>query len=165
MTGSEPGPVRHQHHHASADLADDVEFEREVLGESIAHDYSTSEHGIVPLDRRRPLWHFAALWTTFYAGFSYLFVGFEIHDGGHSLWGAIGITLLGGGDPLRGLRHLCRVPRLRTGQTHALLTRSVFGVVGSWIVSASSSSARSVGRAGAGRRGACATPRLPIGST
>jgi purine-cytosine permease-like protein len=135
MTGSEPGPRRHGHRDPSAELADDVEFEREVLGESIAHDYSTSENGIVPLNRRRPLWHFAALWTTFYAGFSYLFVGFEIHDGGHSLWGAIGITLLGAAIYGAYAIFACYLGS-RTGQTHALLTRSVFGVVGSWIVSA-----------------------------
>src|ERR1700730_2663471 len=99
MSGSDDGRTRHRPTqelaHDAAELAEDLELEREVLGESIAHDYSTSEHGIVPMSRRRPLWHFAALWTTFYAGFSYLFVGFEIHDGGHSLWSTLLITLLG----------------------------------------------------------------------
>ena len=52
---------------------------------SIKHDYSTADTGIVPLDQRRPMWHFIGLWTTFVAGFSYMFLGFEIHDGGHSL--------------------------------------------------------------------------------
>ena len=31
------------------------------------------------------MWHFAGLWTTFAAGFSFLFLGFELYDGGHSL--------------------------------------------------------------------------------
>src|ERR1700722_12144807 len=40
------------------------------LEESVAHDFSTSEDGIVPLSHRRPLWHFAGLWLTFQSGFS-----------------------------------------------------------------------------------------------
>lgn len=40
------------------DLEHDLEFERAGLDESIKHDYSTSDTGIVPLDRRRPMWHF-----------------------------------------------------------------------------------------------------------
>jgi hypothetical protein len=36
------------------DIERDLEFERAVLDESIKHDYSTSEVGVVPLDRRRP---------------------------------------------------------------------------------------------------------------
>src|SRR5213594_5260054 len=92
------------HHHPREEVAHDVgefredlAFERETLDESIAHDYSTSDTGIVPLDRRRPMWHFMGLWTTFVAGFSYMFLGFEIHDGGHSLASTIGITMLGYG--------------------------------------------------------------------
>jgi hypothetical protein len=66
--------------HDVTELKQDFEFERTVLDESIRHDYSTSDTGIVPLSRRRPLWHFAGLWTTFAAGFSFLFLGFELHD-------------------------------------------------------------------------------------
>src|SRR5204863_298742 len=75
----------------------DPEFERQELERSIRHDYSTSETGIVPLDRRRPIWHFAGLWTTFVAGFSYMVLGFEIHDGGYSLAATAGIAALGYG--------------------------------------------------------------------
>jgi purine-cytosine permease-like protein len=117
------------------DLRADLDYERRALDASIRHDYSTSETGIVPLDRRRPMWHFMGLWTTFVAGFSYMFLGFEIHDGGHSLAATVGITALG--------YALYVVYAMvgsylgsRTGQTHALLTRSVFGVGGSWLVSA-----------------------------
>jgi purine-cytosine permease-like protein len=107
---------------------------REVLDESIRHDYSTSERGVVPLDRRRPLWHFAGLWTTFAAGFSFLFLGFELHDG-HSLASAAGISTLGF---VLYVAYAMFGAYLgsRTGQTHTLLTRSVFGVAGSWVVSA-----------------------------
>src|SRR6266516_5337762 len=72
----------------------DVAFERQELDASIKHDYSTSDIGIVPLNRRRPMWHFMGLWTTFVAGFSYMFLGFEIHDGGHSLASTLGSTML-----------------------------------------------------------------------
>src|SRR5579864_2299153 len=113
----------------------DLAFERATLDESISHDYSTSDTGIVPLDRRRPMWHFMGLWTTFVAGFSYMFLGFEIHDGGHSLASTIAITLIGYG---MYVAYAITGSYLgsRTGQTHALLTRSIFGRWGSWIVSA-----------------------------
>src|SRR5436853_7755676 len=89
-----------QHHreeiaHDVDEFRRDLEYERATLDASVKHDYSTSDTGIVPLDRRRPMWHFMGLWTTFVAGFSYMFLGFELHDGGHSLGSTIGITLLG----------------------------------------------------------------------
>ena len=37
------------------DIERDLERERQVLDESIRHDYSSSETGIVPLSRRRPI--------------------------------------------------------------------------------------------------------------
>src|SRR5437868_633025 len=77
--------------HDLPEIREDLAFERETLDASIRHDYSTSDTGIVPLGRRRPMWHFMGLWTTFVAGFSYMFLGFEIHDGGHSLASTVGI--------------------------------------------------------------------------
>jgi len=91
---TEPRP-RHEIATDVDDLRADLEFEREELEGSIRHDYSTSETGIVPLDRRRPMWHFAGLWTTFVAGFSYMVLGFEIHDGGYSLAATAGIAFKG----------------------------------------------------------------------
>src|SRR5919201_1462133 len=120
--------------HDLPEIREDLTFEREVLDESIRHDYSTSGTGIVPLDRRRPMWHFMGLWTTFVAGFSYMFLGFEIHDGGHSLASTVGITLLGYGLYVA-YALVGSYLGSRTGQTHALLTRSVFGSAGSVIVS------------------------------
>src|SRR5438094_9867410 len=115
-------------------LEKDLAFERATLDESVRHDYSTADTGIVPLDRRRPMWHFAGLWTTFVAGFSYMFLGFEIHDGGHSLASTVGITLLGYGLYVA-YALVGSYLGSRTGQTHALLTRSVFGSAGSVLVS------------------------------
>src|SRR5712691_8569012 len=121
--------------HHRGEIAHDVAFERQELEASIRHDYSTSDTGIVPLDRRRPIWHFAGLWTTFVAGFSYMFLGFEIHDGGHSLAATVGITIFGYALYVA-YAMIGSYLGSRTGQTHALLTRSIFGVGGSWIVSA-----------------------------
>src|SRR5919201_1390466 len=128
-----------EHHHDEIahdieELRRDVEFERQELGSSIKHDYSTSDTGIVPLDRRRPMWHFMGLWTTFVAGFSYMFLGFEIYAG-NSLARTIGIPALGYGLYIA-YAMVGSSLGARTGQTHSLLTRSIFGLVGSWIVSA-----------------------------
>src|ERR671937_2287950 len=111
--------------HEVEELREDLAYEREHLDESIRHDYSTSDTGVVPLDRRRPMWHFAGLWTTFVAGFPYMFLGFEIHDGGHSLGSTVGITLFGYGLYVA-YALVGSYLGSRTGQTHALLTRSIF---------------------------------------
>jgi purine-cytosine permease-like protein len=133
-TGPE-GPHLDEIAHDVEDLREDLAFERQTLDESVRHDYSTSDTGIVPLDRRRPMWHFMGLWTTFVAGFSYMFLGFELHDGGHSLAKTVGITLLGYGLYVA-YAMFGSYLGARTGQTHALLTRSIFGFAGSWVVSA-----------------------------
>ena len=132
---TEQGPHHHDLHEVEDELRHDLAFERATLDESIRHDYSTADNGIVPLDKRRPMWHFMGLWTTFVAGFSYMFLGFEIHDGGHSLATTIAITLIGYG-LYAAYAMTGSYLGSRTGQTHALLTRSIFGRWGSWIVSA-----------------------------
>jgi purine-cytosine permease-like protein len=115
-------------------VAADLQSEGAGLQESIRHDYSTSETGIVPLNRRRPLWHFAGLWTTFAAGFSYLFVGGTAHDAGFTLAELIGAGLLAIVIYVA-YAMLAAYLGSRTGQTHSLLTRSIFGKTGSWLVS------------------------------
>jgi purine-cytosine permease-like protein len=107
--------------------------ERE-LEESIKHDYSTSEAGIVPLDRRRPLWHFAGLWLTFQSGFSYLFAGFLLHNAGYTLAQSFGILLLASA-VYTVYGTFAAYLGSRTGQTHALLSRSIFGRTGSLLIS------------------------------
>jgi purine-cytosine permease-like protein len=136
-TGSGGDPhqfLRGEFAHDLAELKEDLAFERETLGESISHDYSTSETGVVPLDRRRPIWHFAGLWTSFAAGFSFLFVGTELYAGGHDLAATALITCIGIVIYVA-YAMLAAYLGSRTGQTHALLTRSIFGVSGSWLVS------------------------------
>src|ERR671933_2458328 len=133
-TGPEGPHPRQEIAHGGDDLRDDLAFERASLDESVKHDYSTSDTGIVPLDRRRPMWHFAGLWTTFVAGFSYMVLGFEIHDGGYGLAATVGIAALGYALYVA-YALLGSYLGSRTGQTHALLTRSIFGSAGSVIVS------------------------------
>src|SRR5215469_2059882 len=116
------------------DIERDLAEEARDLSDSIKHDYSTSTHGIVPLTRRRPLWHFAALWLTFSSGFSYLFLGFVIHDGGNSLLSTVWIVLLGCAFYFVYVMAAAYLGS-RTGQTHTLLTRSIFGITGSGLVS------------------------------
>ncbi|MGH3623122.1 MAG: cytosine permease [Sciscionella sp.] len=100
----------------------------------LAHDYSTSDAGAVPVDRRRPWHHFAALWITFSAGFTYLFLGFQYHDSGYSLGKAVGAGAIGAVAYL-GYALPAAYLGSTTGQTHSLLTRSVLGRFGSALVS------------------------------
>jgi purine-cytosine permease-like protein len=113
------------------DLREDLAFERRELEASIEHDYSTS---IVPLEHRRPMWHFMGLWITFVAGFSYMALGFEIYDGGYSLAKTVGVTIIGYVIYVA-YANVGSYLGSRTGQTHSLLTRSIFGRLGSGIVS------------------------------
>ncbi len=110
------------------------ELSRAELAKGVLHDYSTSTAGTVPLDERRSRYHFLALWTTLAAGFTFLFLGFQFHDAGYSLAKSIGAGALGG---LAYVIYALPAAYLgsTTGQTHALLTRSIFGKVGSALVS------------------------------
>src|SRR5215475_972453 len=110
------------------------EFSRQELTKELEHDYSTSRTGAVPLNERRSRYHFEALWITFAAGFTYLFLGFQFHDYGYSLWRAVGAGALGAAAYLAYALPAAYLGS-RTGQTHALLTRSIFGKVGSALVS------------------------------
>jgi purine-cytosine permease-like protein len=111
-----------------------AEFSREELEKELEHDYSSATTGVVPLSERRSLYHFIALWTTFAAGFTYLFLGFQYHDSGYGLGKAVAAGALGA---LCYLAYALPASYLgsRSGQTHSLLTRSIFGMVGSVVVS------------------------------
>jgi purine-cytosine permease-like protein len=106
------------------------------LQAEIAHDYSSSDNGIVPLSVRRGTWtHHVPLWLTLYAGFAYMSLGSELYTFGYSLGQVILIALAAG---LCYLLYAIPAAYLgaRTGQTHALMSRSVFGKSGSLVVSA-----------------------------
>ena len=110
------------------------EFTRERLEKEFAHDYSTSGTGIVPRGERRSLYHFIALWITLAAGFTYLFLGFQFYAAGYSLAKTVGVGLLAAACYLAYALPASYLGS-KTGQTMALLTRSIFGRVGSGIVS------------------------------
>lgn len=101
----------------------------------IQHDYSSSREGIVPTAVRRGTWtHHVPLWLTLYAGFAYMSLGSELYSFGYSFSQVEVICLIAG------LAYfLYAVPAAylgaKRGQTHALMSRSIFGRVGSVIVS------------------------------
>jgi purine-cytosine permease-like protein len=103
--------------------------------DAIAHDFSTSVAGIVPQAERRRRWHFTAFWTTLAANFSFLFLGSALYDGGFDFIATVGITVLGCSLYIAYALFASYLGS-RSGQTHGLLTRSIFGGVGSWVVSA-----------------------------
>ncbi|MCU1682833.1 MAG: hypothetical protein JWQ81_3572 [Amycolatopsis sp.] len=104
-----------------------------ALERGTEHDYSTSRTGVVPLAERRSRYHFLSLWITLAAGFTYLFLGFQYHDAGYSLVKAVGAGAIGA---IAYLIYALPAAYLgsTTGQTHALLTRSILGRVGSALV-------------------------------
>lgn len=110
------------------------ELSRAGIARSVAHDYSSSSAGAVPLTERRSQYHFVALWITLAAGFTFLFLGFQYHDYGYSLGRAVAAGAVGG---LAYILYAVPAAYLgsTTGQTHALLTRSIFGRLGSALVS------------------------------
>jgi purine-cytosine permease-like protein len=99
----------------------------------VSDDFSTSKAGVVPLDQRRPMWHFTGLWTTFVAGFSFMVPGFVMYADRFSLAAAAGASLLGYGIYVA-YALVGAHPGAQTGQTLTLLTRAVFGRAGSWLV-------------------------------
>lgn len=131
MTTETPSPATGMREAPPRPLA---EFSRQELAKELDHDYSTGRVGVVPLNERRSRYHFLALWVTLTAGFTYLFLGFQYHDAGYSLWRSAGVGALGG---LCYLAYAIPAAYLgsRTGQTHPLLTRSIFGKIGSVLVS------------------------------
>ncbi len=106
------------------------------LEEEIKHDYSSSHDGIVPLDVRRGTWtHHVPLWVTLYAGFSYMSLGSELYSFGFTMHRLLLIVAVSACCYLAYAVPAAYLGAWR-GQTHALMSRSVFGIVGSWLVSA-----------------------------
>lgn len=127
-------------HHGVAGVIEAIEKEETPGGESelraeIKHDYSSSRDGIVPLSARRGTWtHHVPLWLTLYAGFAYMSLGSELWSFGYTLQQVMLMTLVSGACYL-----LYAIPAAYLGawrgQTHALMSRSVFGRYGSILVS------------------------------
>jgi cytosine permease len=74
------------------------------------------------------------LMITLYLAFGYVFMGFEIHDSGYSLLATAGITALGTGIYMA-YAVMAGFVGARAGQTHAVLARSIFGTLGSGLIS------------------------------
>jgi purine-cytosine permease-like protein len=89
--------------------------------------------GTVPLTERRSRYHFLSLWITLAAGFTYLFIGFTYHDDGYSLTEAVAAGAVGAVAYLVYALPAAYLGSV-TGRTHALLTRSILGRVGSALV-------------------------------
>jgi purine-cytosine permease-like protein len=106
----------------------------ESLNEAVKHDYTTTDHGIVPLDKRKPFWHLTAIIFTLEAGFVYIFLGFTLNEAGFTLPATTAILAVGAGFYIIYGAFAASLGN-RTGQTHSLLSRSIFGVTGSVIVS------------------------------
>jgi purine-cytosine permease-like protein len=110
--------------------------EAEVLRESLQHDYATAESGgIVPLGRRRKLYSMAALWLTMNCGFGEVFIGFNYQQAGFTLAKSFLVSVAGI------VLYFCyAMPAAyigsRSGQTHSLLARAVFGKWGAFVVAA-----------------------------
>src|SRR5579859_877131 len=105
------------------------------LREEVKHDYSSSQDGIVPLDVRRGTWtHHVPLWITLYAGFSYMALGSELYTYGYGLGRLAEVVAVSAFVYLVYAIPAAYLGAWR-GQTHALMSRSVFGRVGSWLVS------------------------------
>ncbi len=101
----------------------------------IKHDYSSSSDGIVPAHARRGTWsHHVPLWITLYAGFSYMTLGSELYSFGYGLHQMLVIVLVSSLCYLAYAIPAAYLGAVR-GQTHALMGRSIFGVVGSSIIS------------------------------
>lgn len=85
------------------------------------------------MTERRSRYHFLSLWITLAAGFTYLFLGFQYQSAGYSLVAAVGAGAIGA---VAYLIYALPAAYLgsTTGQTHALLTRSILGRVGSALV-------------------------------
>ena len=121
--------------HAIESALHDVVGPPDELAREIKHDYSSSHDGIVPLEARRGTWsHHVPLWVTLYAGFSYMALGSELYAMGYGLGRMLAIVAVSGALYLAYAVPAAYLGAWR-GQTHALMSRSVFGLAGSWIVS------------------------------
>jgi purine-cytosine permease-like protein len=111
-------------------ISDSEELQREI-----SHDYSSAHDGIVPLEVRRGTWtHHVPLWITLYAGFSYMALGMDLYSSGYGMNEMLQIVAV---STIAYLAYSIPAAYLGAwrGQTHALMSRSVFGTAGSWIIS------------------------------
>lgn len=105
------------------------------LREQMRHDYSSSHDGIVPLSERRGTWtHHVPLWLTFYPGFAYMALGFTLYGMGFTLGRMLICVAISASCYLAYALPAAYLGASR-GQTHTLMSRSIFGTTGSGLVS------------------------------
>jgi purine-cytosine permease-like protein len=105
------------------------------LAAQVGHDYSSSQHGVVPLSERRGTWsHHVPLWLTFYPGFAYMALGFELYGEGFTLRRMLFCVAISTVCYLAYAVPAAYLGATR-GQTTTLMSRSIFGVAGSGLVS------------------------------
>ena len=105
------------------------------LGAQVSHDYSSSQHGVVPLNERRGTWsHHVPLWLTFYPGFAYMALGFELYGEGFTLRRMLFCVAVSSVCYFAYAVPAAYLGATR-GQTTTLMSRSIFGVAGSGLVS------------------------------
>ncbi|GAA3873637.1 cytosine permease [Leifsonia kafniensis] len=86
------------------------------------------EHGVVPLDQRKPWLSIAAVWIAIGIDLSGAFLGIAL-AGGMDFWASIGATMLG--SLLLGLLAMaCAYVGVSTGFSSAMISRAVFGKIG-----------------------------------
>ncbi len=91
--------------------------------------------GIVPIEARRGPVFMGLLWITMVTGLTTLSLGLQFHDRGLGLVDTVRGCLAGAG-MLLVYTVIAAFLGAATGQTYALLTRSIFGKIGSYLVSA-----------------------------
>jgi purine-cytosine permease-like protein len=108
---------------------------RRSFREQLQHDYSSSHDGIVPRSERRGTWtHHVPLWLTFYPGFAYMALGFTLYGEGFTLRRMLVVVAISSACYLAYAIPAAYLGATR-GQTHALMSRSIFGKTGSGLVS------------------------------
>jgi len=108
---------------------------RRSFREQLQHDYSSSHDGIVPHSERRGTWtHHVPLWLTFYPGFAYMALGFTLYGEGFTLGRMLLVVAISSSCYLAYAIPAAYLGATR-GQTHALMSRSIFGKAGSGLVS------------------------------
>ena len=112
-----------------------MDTNRRSLREQMQQDYSSSHAGIVPLSERRGTWtHHVPLWLTFYPGFAYMALGFTLYGEGFTLGRMLLCVAISSSCYLAYAVPAAYLGATR-GQTHTLMSRSIFGVAGSSLLS------------------------------
>jgi len=110
----------------------DIDLSRGELRQELQSDFTRS---VVPLNHRKSQLNMTLVWITGCAGFSTMYTGYALRQGGLRLSDLILAALVGNAILLAYWYGACYLGA-KFGQTETLLARSFLGRSGSWIVSA-----------------------------